>query len=86
VRAAELGLAALIGAAAALAIVHVGTAVLDRLEPVQSTVLVDAPDPGMIFNSDWTQCVTITPGQPLVQPPVPPMSREFGRARDGGKA
>lgn len=83
-RVAELVLAAIVGAFAALAIVNVATAVLDRLEPV-STVLVDPPATAPIFKTDWTQCAT-APARPLLQPPVPRINRERGKPREGGNA
>ena len=45
-RALELGLAAIVGALVALSIVGAVGKVLERLEPAQSTVLVDEPDQG----------------------------------------
>jgi hypothetical protein len=77
--------AGILGAIVALAIVAIVNAALDRFEPV-AAVLVDEPDRAMIVKSDWTQCVTIAPSRPLLQPPSPPMNREPGSAHEGGNA
>jgi hypothetical protein len=50
-KAAELALAAIVGAVAALAIVGAATAVLEKLEPV-SVVLVDPPAPSQAPSED----------------------------------